>query len=681
MEGVNKKDFKVCVKGKHIKINYGKYFKRVLPFFILIVNSIYAQDNAVAINSIADSLYKSGNQKIKKGIFKEALQDFTKSLELSKKENNNALVGDCFSKIAISYYYQGKYNDAFEAFDESITYYQLTDNKKGLASSFNNQGAIYYYLGNYPKALDQYKKALQIQEKLEDTSQIAGTTKNIGSIYMELQDYESAKSHFELSKKLYTSVANEKPLIQVLNGLGEMYLRDSKFEEAQENFETALELTKKFNDERREVEVLFNLGKLYYKKQDYTKALSFYNESLTKASIQNNALYESSAIIAIGTLQEQKGEVYAAMQKCKEGLQIATKLKVISIQEEACKCLYNAYKSANKNKDALLYLEKMHLLKDSLNLKQTSDKILKMKFEKEMLLDSIANVEKERIIQLAHKEEVAKKEKQRNMLLVTGAFIILIAVALWSRLNFTKKAKARLQVEKDRSEHLLHNILPEEVADELKENGYVKAQDFEKASILFTDFKSFTQTASLLTPQELVEEINECFKAFDLIMGKYGLEKIKTIGDAYMAAGGLPKPDANAVKKMILAGLEMQDFIKVRKRENQQKGKPAFDMRVGIHVGPIVAGVVGVKKFQYDIWGDTVNTASRMESNGAIEKVNISSATYELVKHDEELTFEYRGAIEAKGKGALEMYFVSLKSSKSVKKIQKNNELQFSQSL
>ena len=653
------------------KINYGKYLRIVLPFFVLMINSIYGQNKAIIENSKADSLYQEGNRKLGKGVFNEALNDYVESLKLFEEEKNNTLIGDCYSKIAVVYYYQGKYNEAFLNFDESINYYQLSNFKKGLSSSFNNQGAIYYYLGNYPKALDKYRKALTIQEELNNRSQIAATTKNIGGIYLELQDFKSAKSHFLLSKKIYQSINEEKPLIQVLDGLGEMYLRESKFNEALENFEEALELIKKFKDQRLEVEVLFNLGKLYYLKKDYNTALSYYNESLTKATKQNNTLYESNATIAIGVLQQKKGEIFSAIKKCKKGLELAAKLKVISIQEEACKCLYNAYKSANKNKDALLYLEKMHLLKDSLNLKQTSDKILKMKFEKEMLLDSIANVEKERIIQLAHKEEVAKKEKQRNMLLVTGAFIILIAVALWSRLNFTKKAKARLQVEKDRSEHLLHNILPEEVADELKENGYVKAQDFEKASILFTDFKSFTQTASLLTPQELVEEINECFKAFDLIMGKYGLEKIKTIGDAYMAAGGLPKPDANAVKKMILAGLEMQDFIKERKSENQQKGKPAFDMRVGIHVGPIVAGVVGVKKFQYDIWGDTVNTASRMESNGAIEKVNISSATYELVKHDEELTFEYRGAIEAKGKGALEMYFVSLKSSESTKKIQK----------
>ena len=151
-----------------------------------------------------------------------------------------------------------------------------------------------------------------------------------------------------------------------------------------------------------------------------------------------------------------------------------------------------------------------------------------------------------------------------------------------------KKSKARLQIEKDRSEHLLLNILPEEIAEELKEKGFVDAQDFDTASILFTDFKSFTETASHLTPQELVEEINVCFKVFDHIMEEYNIEKIKTIGDAYMAAGGLPQPDINAVKNTILAALDMQAFIRKRKQENDLRYKPAFEMRVSIHVGPIV---------------------------------------------------------------------------------------------
>ena len=235
---------------------------------------------------------------------------------------------------------------------------------------------------------------------------------------------------------------------------------------------------------------------------------------------------------------------------------------------------------------------------------------------------------------------------------------MVIALGVWSRLNYTKKAKARLQIEKDRSEHLLLNILPEEIADELKAKGFVDAQDFETASILFTDFKSFTETASKLSPQALVEEINVCFKAFDAIIEQYQIEKIKTIGDAYMAAGGLPKPDINAIKNTILAALDMQDFIVKQKKENDHLNKPAFDMRVGIHVGAVVAGIVGIKKFQYDIWGDTVNIASRIESNGETGKVNISQTTYDYIKNDTDFKFEYRGKIAAKGKGDIEMYFV-----------------------
>jgi class 3 adenylate cyclase len=205
----------------------------------------------------------------------------------------------------------------------------------------------------------------------------------------------------------------------------------------------------------------------------------------------------------------------------------------------------------------------------------------------------------------------------------------------------------------------LLNILPEEIAEELKEKGSVDAQDYSTVAILFTDFKSFTETASKLSPQKLVEELNVCFKAFDNIMEYYDIEKIKTIGDAYMAAGGLPKPGENYIIKTLFAAIEMQEFIRNRKEANAIKEIPAFEMRVGIHVGSIVAGIVGVKKFQYDVWGDTVNIASRMESNGSVGKINISRDTYLLVKDEKELQFEYRGKIEAKGKGAMEMYFVS----------------------
>jgi class 3 adenylate cyclase/ligand-binding sensor domain-containing protein len=222
-----------------------------------------------------------------------------------------------------------------------------------------------------------------------------------------------------------------------------------------------------------------------------------------------------------------------------------------------------------------------------------------------------------------------------------------------------------IRLERDRSENLLLNILPAQVAQELKVKGEAEAKLIDEVTVLFTDFKGFTKMSEKLSPRELVKDLNECFSAFDLICEKHGIEKIKTIGDAYMAAGGLPSPDTKHAINVLKAAFEMRDFIEVGKKKKIAAGLPYFEIRIGIHTGPVVAGIVGVKKFQYDIWGDTVNTASRMESSGEVGKVNISQAAYEFLKGDSQFAFERRGTIEVKGKGEMEMWFVE-RSKKAV---------------
>ncbi|MFN5633763.1 MAG: adenylate/guanylate cyclase domain-containing protein [Flavobacteriia bacterium] len=218
------------------------------------------------------------------------------------------------------------------------------------------------------------------------------------------------------------------------------------------------------------------------------------------------------------------------------------------------------------------------------------------------------------------------------------------------------EANEALGDEKAQSDKLLRNILPDEVADELKTTGKASAKHYPKVSVLFTDFKGFTARSANMTPEEVIEELNKCFSAFDTIVEKYNLEKIKTIGDAYMCAGGLPVANETNPVDAIRAGLAIQEYMTAYKNECISKGEPYYECRLGINTGEVVAGVVGTKKFAYDIWGDTVNTASRAESTGALGKVNITESTYELVK--DIFTCEYRGDIEVKGKGQMKMYFV-----------------------
>jgi class 3 adenylate cyclase len=216
-----------------------------------------------------------------------------------------------------------------------------------------------------------------------------------------------------------------------------------------------------------------------------------------------------------------------------------------------------------------------------------------------------------------------------------------------------------LQKQQRESEQLLLNILPEEVAAELKQNGVARSRNYEAVTVLFTDFKDFTLIAAHMSPEQLIGELNHCFSAFDKITEKYGIEKIKTIGDSYMCAGGFGGGDSESVLNVVKAGIEIRDFMNERNRTEEMNGGKSFEVRIGIHTGPVIAGIIGIKKFAYDIWGDTVNIASRMESAGEPGRVNISGFTYQQVSSYFVCT--HRGRIPAKSKGEVDMYFVERK--------------------
>lgn len=242
---------------------------------------------------------------------------------------------------------------------------------------------------------------------------------------------------------------------------------------------------------------------------------------------------------------------------------------------------------------------------------------------------------------------------------VAIAFIYLMhntRLASWMKSRKIEQQSEEMRSDKEKIDNLLLNILPPVVAEELKGQGYVKPVFYPSATIVFTDFVGFTKISETLTPDQLVRELDAAFSRFDRVMDKYGLEKLKTIGDSYMYAGGVPVANETHAVDAVRGALEIQSFVEEINLEKSQSGRPVFEIRIGINSGPLMAGVVGEKKFVYDVWGDSVNLASRMESSGEKGKINISESTYARIKDYFET--EARGQVLAKNKGAVSMYFV-----------------------
>jgi class 3 adenylate cyclase len=268
------------------------------------------------------------------------------------------------------------------------------------------------------------------------------------------------------------------------------------------------------------------------------------------------------------------------------------------------------------------------------------------------------NIEQQNMALQQQKEEILTQRdsiEQQNIILQQQKEEIM------AQRDFLSELNSEIAEERDKSDNLLLNIMPAEIAQELKQTGKVAPRYFEMATVMFTDFKGFTRIAEKLTPEQIVQELNRCFQAFDEIIEKYDLEKIKTMGDGYLCAGGIPIANKTNPIDAIKAGLAMIDFMNDLKKQKELTNEPIWEVRVGIHTGPLVAGVIGKNKFAFDIWGDTVNVASRLEASGEPGKVNISGDTYELVKSY--FKCSYRGKIFAKNKGEIDMYFVDSKAS------------------
>jgi adenylate cyclase len=533
------------------------------------------------------------------------------------------------ARVARARFALAEKQESFQMYIESeqnalkyLQYGRRTNDDAAMLKAYRLLGNLYLERLNLPKALEYYRKASASAAALADTLEMGKAARDLGNVYDEMDSTQLALQAYERALGYISAAA--------------------------EPFEVAL--------------TRYNIATTFKKQKKHTEALEILNEI--------EAVYDAEASTSDQMLfYETKGDLLNSLGKPAESLLWVEKYMAMAQSVKSDKFMLKGYKDLSKlayargeykkayelRKKYTDYLEQFHKEQDAFKIGR-----IQADFEDEEKENSL---KEQRILLAESKAQLAKDREKRYAILAVLSALALLTLFIWYRGAARKRENtvlgqknAEIEAERQRADALLANILPAATAQELKANQSVKPVRYESVTVLFTDFKGFTEISSRLNPEILVEELDRCFHLMDAIVERNGVEKIKTIGDAYMCAGGLPTPCHDHAERVVRSALEMQAAIRALMAENAEVGRPVFEMRVGVHTGPVVAGVVGSRKFAYDIWGNTVNIAARMESAGEPGRVNISETTYEIVKTL--FTCTPRGKVAAKSLGEIEMYFV-----------------------
>lgn len=553
-----------------------------------------------------------------------------------------------------------KYNKlCMESFEKS-------NSSSGKVNALVDLGSYYLVNGEYALSTETANEGLDLAYSIEDYYNVARCYDLLLNLSMYLEEYDKAISYADsmdvnFAKENFTSGVSVGKMERA-----NIFLEMKDFEKVGSLVEELISESKRLEDQGSLASSYFMKAQMKEQEGQIDTALKYYHiaqDMFNELDLKPN---EASSLQILGNLYNRKKDTRLAKKYSKKALDLGTQLGLFDIISHSSKLLYDIYIKEGNSRQAFLMLEQHIAARDTFEKKSNQKEFIKQEFqyayEKQTLADSIKNAESLKV----QEAEVETVNQRSNFLYALLALTVIFGGFIYNRLRITNRQKKIIEeqkrvveIEKEKNEELLLNILPKETADELKEKGSVAAKSIDLVTVLFTDFKEFTEMSASLSPKDLVQEINDCFTAFDKIIEINDVEKIKTIGDSYMAAGGLYSSARNASNHVVQSALEMQEFMSKRKADHVAVGKPFFEMRVGIHTGPVVAGVVGIKKFQYDIWGDTVNIASRVESNSEVGTVNISKATFDMLDDDLKTLFKSRGYIPVKGKGEIEMFMLS----------------------
>lgn len=594
-----------------------KAYYPVVCLFCFITQNVLGQDQKVA-----DSLARIYHQNIFKDTarmellsnlaFNEvndnnlSLQYAEELISLSKQLENDSYLHNGYFLKGSAEKLLGNLDEALNAFFKSGEAARKANSIKGEGNTYGAIADIYAASNNHANARLYYKKAISIMRESNDSIALASHILNAGDEFLRTKMYDSALLHFKESEKIFLKVNYLTGKAYSLGNIGMVYANTGETNLAETNIIEAIRILEGLKNYYPICVYLISMCDIYLENGDERTAMEYAMRSLKLARQYGLKEQISDANLKLSELYERAGDIGAA---------------------------YKYYKNYITYRDSVNNIKSVQNMADL----RTDFEVSQKQVEVNLLSQQKKN---QQIITIAS--------------VISSVLICLLAIGLYRRYSFIKKINIIIDEEKNRSESLLLNILPEETARELKQSGTVEAKKFESVTVLFSDFKGFTTLAEQVTPEQLVKSIDFYFREFDKIVRKYGLEKIKTIGDAYMCAGGLPSVSNTHAKKVILAAVEMTELV--RKVLKNQDDLLHFEVRIGVHTGPVVAGIVGTMKWQYDIWGDTVNIASRMESMSEVGMINLSETTYLEIK--DEFPCEYRGILEVKNRGALKMYFL-----------------------
>ncbi len=573
--------------------------------------------------------------------------------DLSEQLHWQKGIGDAYKNIGNSYMSKSSYDTALSYYGKAKEMFETINDQNSVARVLGNMGSMYEDLGDYPKSLEHQFTALRIYEKTGDLTGRARIYGNIGNLYQDLEKYSEALRYDTMALNIHRGFNEKRPIAIDMGNIGNVYANMNDHVKALDFDFKSLAVYEELRDSSSIANKLQKIADAYSKMDDFTKALGYSFKSL---KIYESVSDKDGMARVLGNIGSKYFEIAKnmkgnssqlpaeAVRNLQSAIDYTTKAIAIFEEIEGMNALFyaygelaNEYDLAGNYKEAMRAHRKYADLKDSV-LKNAKN-VRFANLEKEHAIDQMRNAEKEKQAQVRLNALLKAKKRNESILFTLGMIILLGGIVLVLR-------------QRKMTEDLLLNILPPKIAERLKAKEHPIADHFGDASIIFIDIAGFTKLSERSDPKSLVNILNDVFTRFDAIAGKHGLEKIKTIGDCYMAVAGIPEKDANHPLKVADMALDVRDAMKDYKTH---EGTP-IHFRIGIDCGTVVAGVIGKKKFIYDIWGDSVNTASRMESSGIPGEIHCTDNFKKRLPAN--YTFTSRGEVNIKGKGPMHTWIL-----------------------